>query len=153
MSVMLISVSHNTIVSNKHEEWTRHYYINFQHPEWCAVCLLQSHPKGLHLTDLTKFSLSILSYLTTLDFESWGDSLWELTYLMPFIFSQTHVCLMVNPILLNLTLFLTVHFRAMHGYAATHMHITHAMLLFHSATAMRLHHVFNLHYAFPRQYW
>ena len=28
---MLISVSHNTIVSNKHEEQTRHYYVNFQH--------------------------------------------------------------------------------------------------------------------------
>ena len=31
MSVMLISVSHDTIVSNKHEEQTRHYYVNFQH--------------------------------------------------------------------------------------------------------------------------
>ena len=28
---MLISVSHDTIVSNKHEEQTRHYYVNFQH--------------------------------------------------------------------------------------------------------------------------
>ena len=28
---MLISVSHDTVVSNKHEEQTRHYYINFQH--------------------------------------------------------------------------------------------------------------------------
>ena len=27
---MLISVSHDTVVSNKHEERTRHYYINFQ---------------------------------------------------------------------------------------------------------------------------
>ena len=59
---------------------------------------------------------------------------------------------MANPILLNLTLLLTVHFHAVHGYAATYMHITHAMLLFHSATAMWLHHVFNLRYAFPRQY-
>ena len=33
MSVMLISVSHDTIVSNKHEEQTRHYYVNFQHKE------------------------------------------------------------------------------------------------------------------------
>ena len=30
MSVMLISVSHDTIVSNKHEEKTRHYYVDFQ---------------------------------------------------------------------------------------------------------------------------
>ena len=33
----------------------------------------------------------------------------------------------------------------------THMRITHVMLLFHSATTMWLHHVFNLHYACPRQ--
>ena len=31
MLVTLISVSHDTVVSNKHEERTRHYYINFQH--------------------------------------------------------------------------------------------------------------------------
>ena len=48
---------------------------------------------------------------------------------MPFIISQTHVCLMVNLVLLNLTLFLTVHFRAVHGYAATHMCITHVPCL------------------------
>ena len=30
MSVMLISVSCDTVVSNKHEERTRHYYVNFQ---------------------------------------------------------------------------------------------------------------------------
>ena len=35
MSVMLISVSHDTIVSNEHEEQTRHYYVNFQH--LCAL--------------------------------------------------------------------------------------------------------------------
>ena len=28
---MLISVSHDTVVSNKHEERTKHYYVNFQH--------------------------------------------------------------------------------------------------------------------------
>ena len=38
---------------------------------------------------------------------------------------QTHVCLMVNLVLLNLTLFLTVHFCAVHGYAATHMCPSH----------------------------
>ena len=31
MLVMLISVSHDTAVSNKHEERTRHYYVNFQY--------------------------------------------------------------------------------------------------------------------------
>ena len=35
----------------------------------------------------------------------------------------------------------------------THAHHTCSMLLFHSATAMWLHHVFNLHYACPEQYW
>ena len=44
---------------------------------------------------------------------------------MPFTISQTHVCLIVNLVLLNLTLSLTVHFHAVHGYGATHMHITH----------------------------
>ena len=34
---------------------------------------------------------------------------------------------MANHVLLNLTLFLTVHFCAVHGYAATHMHITHVL--------------------------
>ena len=63
------------------------------------------------------------------------------------------MCLpLTNLVLLNLTLFLTVHFHAAHGYAATHMRITHVMLLFHSATAMQLHYVFNLHYACSKQY-
>ena len=48
-------------------------------------------------------------------------------YLMPFTISQTRVHLMANLILLNLTLSLTVHFRAVHGYAATHMHITYVL--------------------------
>ena len=34
---------------------------------------------------------------------------------------------MANLVLLNLTLFLTVHFHAVHGYAATHMPITHVL--------------------------
>ena len=39
MSVTLISVSQDTVVSNKHEERTRHYYVIFQHecPQiWCC---------------------------------------------------------------------------------------------------------------------
>ena len=31
MSVMLTSVNHDTVVSDKHEERTRHYYVIFQH--------------------------------------------------------------------------------------------------------------------------
>ena len=80
-----------------------------------------------HSMDLVNFSLFILSYLVILDFEPWGDSLWELTYLTTFTISQTCVCLMANLVLLNLTLFLTVHFRAVHGYAATHMRFTHVL--------------------------
>ena len=34
----------------------------------------------------------------------------------------------------------------------THVHLMF-MLLFHSATAMQLHHVLHFHYACPRQYW
>ena len=53
----------------------------------------------------------------------------------------TYVYLMANLMPLNLTLFLTVQFCAMHGYTATHMCITHVMVLFHSATTMQLPHV------------
>ena len=107
--------------------------------------------RELHLMDLVNFSL--LSYLIVSDFEPWGDSLWELTYLTTFTISQTCVCLMANLVLLNLTLFLTVHIHAVHGYAATHAHHTCSMLLFHSAIAMWLYHDINLHYACPKQYW
>ena len=53
----------------------------------------------------------------------------------------THVYLMANSMPLNLNLFLTVYFHAMHSYAAIHMHIIHVMLLFHFTTAMQLPHV------------
>ena len=51
--------------------------------------------------------------------------------------SQTHVCLMENLMSSNLTLFLIVHFHAVHGYAATHMHITHV----HASIPFCHHHV------------
>ena len=89
--------------------------------------VLRSHPQGLHLNRLNQFFSFILSYLIISDFKPWGDSLWELTYLTTFTISQTHVCLMANLVLLNLTLFLTVHFCTVHGYAATHMHIAHVL--------------------------
>ena len=53
----------------------------------------------------------------------------------------TCVCLMANLMPSNLMLFLTVHLCAVHGYAATHMHITYFILLFHSATTMQLPYV------------
>ena len=44
MSVTLISVSHDTVVSNKHEERTRHYYVNFQqHPLFVKVLFVALH--------------------------------------------------------------------------------------------------------------
>ena len=81
-----------------------------------------------HPMDLVNFSLFILSYLINSDFELWGDSLQELTYLMPFhIFMNTCLPHGEPCSIKNLTLFLTVHFHAVHGYAATHMRITHVL--------------------------
>ena len=74
----------------------------------------------------------------------------DLTYLTPFTFSQTCICLIANLMPSNLTLSLTVYFCAVHGYAVTHMHITYVILLFHSATTMWLPHVSLSYYAFCR---
>ena len=96
--------------------------------EWRALDCCYSPTSGTtHSMDLVNFSLFLLSYLIVSDFKPWGDSPRELTYLTLFTSSQTCVHLMANLVLLNLTLFLTVHFRAVHGYAATHMHITHVL--------------------------
>ena len=46
MSVTLISVSHDTVVSNKHEERTRHYYVNFQHT---VLRQKKAQPPGIRL--------------------------------------------------------------------------------------------------------
>ena len=43
MSVTLISVSQDTVVSNKHEERTRHYYVIFQHILLVVTSLPLSH--------------------------------------------------------------------------------------------------------------
>ena len=106
-------------------------------------CLIQFHHGTTFFNGLVIFS-SLSSNLIIPDFEPWGDSLWELTYLRSFTFSQTCVCLMTNLMSSNLTLFLTVHFHAVHGYATKHMHITCSMLLFHSATIIWLCHVLIL---------
>ena len=103
--------------------------------------------------DLVNFSLFILSYLTISDLKLWGDSLWELTYLMTFTISQTCVCLMVNLVLLKLNFILDSSFPCCAWLCChTHAHHTCSMLLFHSATVMWLHHVINLRYACPKQY-
>ena len=64
----------------------------------------------------------------------------HLSHALPIF--TTHVCFMANFMPLNLTLFLTVQFSAMHGYTATHMCITHVMVLFHSATTMQLPYIY-----------
>ena len=50
MSVTLISVNHDTVVSNKHEERTRHYYVIFQHfvlnEMWVRVVLSDGSMDG-----------------------------------------------------------------------------------------------------------
>ena len=112
--------------------------------------MLWSHSKGLYSNRLSQiFSfyliLSDCFRLQTVRRFPTGTHLSHNLHI-----SQTHVCLMANLILLNLTLFLIVHFCAMHGYAATHMHFPHVMLLFHSATAIWLHHVSNPCYVCPR---
>ena len=106
-----------------------------------------------HLTDLVNFSLFILSYLTISDFKPWGDSLWELTYLMPFTISQNTCMPHGEPCSIKLNLILDSSFLCC-TWLCYHIHAHHtcSMLLFHSATAMQLHHVINLHYACPRQY-
>ena len=100
---------------------TPHHYMTLILLPTCSYALLQSHSLRLLSNRLSQFFLFSLSYLINSDFELWGDSLWELTYLTAFTTSQTCVYLMANLVPLNLTLFLTVHFCAMHGYAATHM--------------------------------
>ena len=47
MSVTLISVSHDTVVSNKHEEWTRHYYVIFQHSTPPPVSAIEAYVQTL----------------------------------------------------------------------------------------------------------
>ena len=42
MSVTLISVSQDTVVSNKHEEWPRHYYVIFQQYQPGDLVLLEA---------------------------------------------------------------------------------------------------------------
>ena len=77
--------------------------------------------------DLVKFSSFILSYLTISDFELWGDSPRELTYLMPFFFSQNTCLPHGEPYSIKPNFILDSHFHAVHGYAATHMCITHVL--------------------------
>ena len=68
MSVALISVSQDTVVSNKHEERTRHYYVIFQHyfPPWSS-----QHQAAF---DRIKRLVTSPVYLTTIDHDNPGDN-------------------------------------------------------------------------------
>ena len=114
----------------------------------CWGCYSSTHRNYIQM-DITNFSLFILSYLIVSDFKLWGDSLWELTYLF------TNMCLPHGkPCSIKLNLILDSSFPCCAWLCChTHAHHTCSMLLFHSATTMWLHHVINLHYACPKQYW
>ena len=88
------------------------------------------------LVTLPLFEL-ILSFQTS----NHEENLHEISLISCPSHFHTHICLMANLMPSNLTLSLTVHFHTVHGYAATYMHITCFMLLFHSATTMQLHYV------------
>ena len=49
MSVTLISVSHDTVVSNKHEERTKHYYVIFSTEvgSMCVSFLIREKEGGM----------------------------------------------------------------------------------------------------------
>ena len=137
-----------------------HHLLKFTHTTFLLIAwkwifrrrvVSWSHSLELYFNRLSQFFFS-LSYLIISDFKPWGDFLQALTYLMPFTISQTCVCLMVNLVLLNLTLFLTVHFHLCMAMLPHTCPFLMFMLLFHSATTMWLHHVFNLHYVCPRLY-
>ena len=99
-----------------------------QHLE--TTCMLWSHSLGLHFNGLNQF-LSFLyliwSFQTSNHEEPpYGNSLIS----CPSSFHKTHVCLMANPVLSNLTLFLTVHFCAVHGYCYEHCYFSLLLLAF-----------------------
>ena len=56
MSVTLISVSQDTVVSNKHEEQTRHYYVIFQQKQ---ALISNSDNPGIHLPLMASHASSI----------------------------------------------------------------------------------------------
>ena len=104
--------------------------------------------------DLVNFSLFILSYLIVSDFEPWGDSL-QRTHLSHDLHHFTNTCLPYGePCSIKLNLILNSSFLCC-TWLCCHTHVYHrcSMLLFHSATAMWLHHVMNLQYTCPKQYW
>ena len=93
-----------------------------------TMWMLQSHLRDYTFNGLSQI-FSFSSYLIWSFQTSNHERLSMRTHLSHAFhhFTKTCVCLMANLVLLNLTLFLTVHFCAVHGYAATHMCITHVL--------------------------
>ena len=109
------------------------HLLNFTHAAFLSITwklifrrgvVLWSHSLGLHFNGLSQFFsfhliLSDHVRLQTVRRFPMGT---HLSHTLHF----TNTCLpMVNLVLLNLTLFLIVHFHAVHGYAATHTHFPH----------------------------
>ena len=93
-------------ISSYHQSWS-HGMGEFLE---LTCCLLQSH-----LRDHT---------FNRLNFEPWGDSLRELTYLTPFTISQTHVYLMVSLVLLKPNFILDSSFLC-YAWLCCHTHVHH----------------------------
>ena len=93
----------------------------------CQHALLWSHPKGLYLNGLGQFLT--FHFILSNHFRLQTVRRFSMkTHLSHALHIFTNMCfLMADLVLLNLTLFLTVHFHAVHGYAATHMRITHVL--------------------------
>ena len=90
---------------------------------------------------------TLWSNLIVSDFAPWGDSLWNLTYLMPLTFPNT--CLSHGkPYIIKPNFILDSSFPCC-AWLCCHIHAHHTiMLLFHSATIMQLPHVSLFWYAF-----
>ena len=118
----------------------------------CGGVLLQSHSKGLHFNGLVNFFSFILSNY----FRLWTMRSFSMgTHLPHTLHTLTNTCsphgkpcsIKLKPYSWQ---FISVLRMAMLPHtSALHMF----MLLFHSATAMQLHHIINPLYAYPRQYW
>ena len=139
----MVSWSGNLKVNCNFQEYT--YIIRIK-PEYYII--FKFHHRDI--MDLSIFLSLILSYLFRLWTMRIISTRSHLSHALHTF--ATHVCLMANLMPSSLTLFLTVNFYAVHGYAATYMHITHVILHFHSATAMWLPHVLLSWYAFYGKY-
>ena len=91
--------------------------------------VLQSHPRDYTFQWTCHFSL-LWSNLIISDFELWGDSLWELTYLMPFTLSQ-HMFAYSKPYAIQLNLILDSSFLCC-AWLHCHTHVHHTCLCFSS---------------------